>query len=144
MDGLIPRPTLRWGWRDEGNHARHKSCDRSLLRRALTFLQATQQNKGSAAFFFAQDTSSLSLLEEASFNLLTMTTTARGPDSGVAIFAFVIALTLCIWASRRDKQCTGTNICARGLDFGKGKVGATPAIAAWCLRVDAGSQTLSS
>jgi len=31
-----------------------------------------------------------------------------------------------------------------GLDFGKGKVGATPAIAAWRLRVDAGSRTLSS
>jgi hypothetical protein len=30
-----------------------------------------------------------------------------------------------------------------GLDFRRGKVGATPVIAAWCLRVDAGSQTLS-
>jgi hypothetical protein len=31
-----------------------------------------------------------------------------------------------------------------GLDFGKGKVGATPAIAAWYLRIDARSRTLLS
>ena len=90
-----------------------------------------------------------------------MTPAARGPDFGVAIFCVRHSPDPANMGERRDKQCTSTNICPLGsnvrgngkgprctldgLDFvGKGKVGATPAIAAWCLRIDVGSRTLSS
>lgn len=90
-----------------------------------------------------------------------MTTAARGPDFGVAIFWVRHSPDPANMDERRDKQRMSTNICplrsnvrgkgkgARrtldGLDFGKGKVGATPAIAAWYLRIDATrSRTLSS
>jgi len=55
--------------------------------------------KNRVRLFFAEDTSALSLLEEASFNLLTMTPAARAQASELLSFAFVIALTLQIWAS---------------------------------------------
>jgi len=51
---LLPGPILRGGG-EEGNHVRHKSCDRSLLRRALTFWPAMQQ-KNRVRLFFSQRT----------------------------------------------------------------------------------------